>query len=76
MGYSPWGRKRVGYNLATTTKCCDIIFKKYLFIWLQQVLIAACRIFSCGMQTLSCDMWDLVPRPEIEPGSPALEAES
>ena len=29
-------------------------FKKYLFIWLHQVFIVACRIFSCGM-------WGLVP---------------
>ena len=41
----------------------------YLFIWLLQVLVAgslifsaACRIFSCSMQTPSCSMWDLVPR--------------
>ena len=26
----------------------------HLFIWLPQVLVAACGIFSCGM-------WDLVP---------------
>ena len=34
---------------------------QYLFIWLQWVLVAACGIFSCGMLTLSCGMWDLVP---------------
>ena len=34
----------------------------------------ACGIFSCGMRTLSCGMWDLVPWPEIEPGPPALGA--
>ena len=28
----------------------------YLFIWLCRVLVAACRIFSCGMQTLSFGM--------------------
>ena len=27
---------------------------KNLFIWLLQVLFAACGVFSCGMQTLSC----------------------
>ena len=32
---------------------------QYLFIWLQWVLVAACGIFSCGMLTLSCGMWDL-----------------
>ena len=32
------------------------------------------RIFSlhCGMQTLSCGLWDLVPWPEIEPGPSVL----
>ena len=46
-----------------------LLFNIYLFIyfWLCQVLVAAhgifivaCRIFSCSMQTLSCDMWDLL----------------
>ena len=29
----------------------------YLFIWLHQVLVAAGRILSCGMRTLSCSMY-------------------
>ena len=33
----------------------------YLFIGLLWVLVAADRIFSQGMQSLSCDVWDLVP---------------
>ena len=33
----------------------------YLSIWLCQLLVAARRIFSCGMQTFSHGMWDLVP---------------
>ena len=33
---------------------------------------AAHRIFSWGMQTLSCGMWDLFPWPGIEPTPPAL----
>ena len=39
----------------------------YLFIWLFQILIAACGIFdllcglfSCSMQILSYNMWDLI----------------
>ena len=36
-------------------------------IWLHQVLVAACKISSCGMQ-------DLVPWPGIEPRPPALGA--
>ena len=30
------------------------------------------QIFSYGMKTLSCSMWDLVPQPGIKPGSPVL----
>ena len=52
------------------------VLKKYWFIWTYQVLFAACGIFSCGMWTLGCSMWDLVPQPGIEPGSPALGAQS
>ena len=47
-----------------------------LFIWLSRVLVMVCRIFSWGMWTLSCSMWDLVPWPGIEPGTPALGAQS
>ena len=43
-------------------------FLVLLFMWLWEVLVVACRIFSCGLQTLSCgkwtlsfSMWDLVP---------------
>ena len=39
----------------------------YLFIWLHQVSDAACRIFGCSM-------WDLGPRPGLEPGPPASGA--
>ena len=39
----------------------------FTFIWLHQI-VAACRIFSCGM-------WDLVPRPGIKPMSPQWEHE-
>ena len=41
----------------------------YLFLWLCWVLVAACKIFSCGM-------WDPVPRPGTEPGPPALRLQS
>ena len=30
----------------------------YLFIWLHQISVAACRIFSCSMQTLNLYMWE------------------
>ena len=44
------------------------------FIWLHRVLVAAHGIFSCGLQTLSCSTWDLVPRSGVEPSPPALGA--
>lgn len=36
-------------------------FKKYLSIWLCQVLLIASGSFSCSMQTLSYSTWGLVP---------------
>ena len=46
----------------------------FFFFLLGRVLVAAHGIFDlrCSMQTLSCGMWDLVPRPGIKPGPPAL----
>ena len=51
---------------------------RYLFLWLCRVLVAACGILDlyCGMGTLSCRMWDLVPWPEIKPRPPALGVSS
>ena len=47
----------------------------HLFIYLAvPVLVVACGIFSCGMQSLSCGMWDLVLWPGIKPGPPAFRA--
>ena len=46
----------------------ELFIPIYLFIWLGWVLaaahgifVAACWVFSCGMRTLTCGMWDLVP---------------
>ena len=47
-------------------------FSSYLFIWLHQVLVVACRIFSYGIQTLSCGKCELVLWPWIKPSTPAL----
>ena len=44
-------------------------FKKYLFIWLHQVLVVAGGIFSCSM-------WDLVSWPRIKLKPPALATQS
>jgi len=43
------------------------IFSFYLFILLHRALAAAGGIFSCGMQTPSCGIWDLVPQSWMEP---------
>ena len=65
-----------------TTRESPLLF---LLIWLHWVLvaasessmfIAACRIFRCGMWTLSCSIWDLVFPPGIEPGPPVLGVQS
>lgn len=52
-------------------KCCkvdpglsilkNLLLKKIFFFWLLQVLVAACGVCSCSMQTLSYVMWDLCP---------------
>ena len=39
----------------------------YWFIWLHQVFVSARSIFSCGMWTRSCSIWDLVLSTGIEP---------
>ena len=38
----------------------------YFLIWLCQASVVACRVFSCNM-------WDLVPLPEVEPKPHILE---
>ena len=50
----------------------------YLFNWLHHVLVVAHGIFNlcCGILTLSCGMWDLLPWPVIEPGPPAWGGQS
>ena len=59
-------RKRPGMINGTNKKAFPVlslflnILKQFFFlIWLCWVLVVACRIFSCGMQTLSYNMWDV-----------------
>ena len=59
-------------NVFIAASFLKYVFLIFLFIWLLQVLVAACGIFelrsslqyvesfSCGIQTLSCGMWDQV----------------
>ena len=64
-------RKGKDSTLVAQNQKLEKLFLKniYLFIWLRQVLVLACGIFSCGI-------WDLVPWPGIEPGPPALGVRS
>ena len=49
-------------GISTFDYLSSVFFKNtYSFIWLCWTLVAAGRIFSCCMQTLSCGTWDLVP---------------
>ena len=38
-----------------------LLFSFFLFFLLHQVVVAACGIFRCSMQTVSWGIWDLVP---------------
>ena len=56
-----WNFERITYYL-------EIFYFYYFvfniyFIWLCQVLVAACRIFSCSIQLkiISYSLWDYVP---------------
>ena len=51
-----------------------LYFKLKNMFFLRIYLFALHGIFSCGMQTLSCSTWDLVPRSGVEPSPPALGA--
>ena len=54
------------YDAESMDRAIIVVFFK--FIWLHRVLLAACRIFfSCGMRTLGCGMWDLVPDQGLNP---------
>ena len=44
-------------------------FLKYLFIWMQWILVVTYRLFSYGR-------WGLIPWPQIEPEPPALGVQS
>ena len=61
--------RRVGHDWVTELnwlpKDFYLFLKKYLLIWLCQVLVAGCGIIRCGL-------WYLVLWPGIEPGPPAL----
>ena len=62
-----------GVSIRFRRSIVAMIFNIYVFIWLHQVLVAACRIFNlhCSVQDLRCSLWDLVPWPGITPGPPA-----
>ena len=77
IGYTPIQNKNFLLKLAALSLRCSLrhrIFDLHCSMW--GLLVVACRIFSCNMQTLSCSMWDLIPWPRIKPRSPALGAQS
>ena len=47
----------------------------FCFVFLIFIYLAV-PILSCGIQTLSCGMWDLLSRPGIKPGPLAMGAPS
>ena len=50
--------------------------KNFFFICLGQVLVAIHEMFFAACRIFSCDMQGLLPWPGIEPGPPALGAQS
>ena len=48
-------------NKNTSTFFFFNIFFKFSFVWVYDVLVTARGIFSSGICTLSCGIWDLVP---------------
>ena len=53
------------------------LFLKYLFIILAVLgLSFGSHNLHWSIKTLSCGLWDLVPRPGIKPGPPILGAQS
>ena len=74
--FTSWAT-REAHTASTTKEALKIFYVLiYLFIWLCWILAAACRMLSCGMGTLSCPMWSLIPKLGIEPGSPVLWAQN
>ena len=61
-----WPRRVLFSTCRTFVAVCRI------FVGHAESLVAVCGIFSCDMWTLSCGLWDLVPRPGIKPGPPEL----
>ena len=66
--------------------CCCFFFLIFIYLFgssrsqLQHVgsliFTVPCRIFSCGLQTLRCSMWGLVPGLGIKPRPLALGTQS
>ena len=51
------------------------IISSFLFIFVKYFCIfLAAPGLRCGMRTLGCSVWDLVPWPGVEPGPPELGA--
>ena len=57
------------YNHRLRDQTSDSFFFFLIFIWLHQILVAALRIFNCGM-------WDIVSWPGFKPRSLTLGVQS
>ena len=66
-------RKRWYFQVQLTSKW-RMLMEAGLRINLKRLIYLAVPGLSCGLQGLSCDMWDLVPWPGIELRPQALEA--
>ena len=81
----PPGKKKI-YNSACLVTFIHS-FNKYLLhslfffcVFIYLTALGLCcglwDLFSCGTQTLSWGLWDLVPWPGLEPGPPTLGAQN
>ena len=70
-----WGMRGLCYGVRVFV-CLFVLFFSCSMWACEIFLVVASGIFSCSMRTLSWSMWDLVPRPVIEPSPRALGAQS
>ena len=75
LSWGMWGLC-YGVRVFVCLFVCFVLFFSCSMWACEIFLVVASGIFSCSMRTLSWSMWDLVPRPVIEPSPRALGAQS